>query len=177
MSAIWYESTSTSFIEMLMQVWTKILQCLQQMIQLRVQNMRSGWRTMFGVFSAASHVQTGKYRYHSIVSSLNSSLFLCYRTYCQCSLWNRHQAQPKSFLRHRPTWLICRSHRLHHRLLQSEQVSEDQFTGDWDVTRGNTYHAQVTWYAPQHHARTFRRSQWPPTIGRPNGKILVPSSF
>ncbi|KAI0296118.1 Sec7-domain-containing protein [Multifurca ochricompacta] len=31
-----------------------VLQCLQQMIQARVQNMRSGWRTMFGVFSAAS---------------------------------------------------------------------------------------------------------------------------
>ncbi|KAG8949407.1 guanine nucleotide exchange protein for ADP-robosylation factor [Tulasnella sp. 424] len=31
-----------------------ILQCLQQMIQLRVHNIRSGWRTMFGVFSAAS---------------------------------------------------------------------------------------------------------------------------
>ncbi|KAG6332941.1 hypothetical protein ID866_6147 [Astraeus odoratus] len=33
-------------------------QCLQQMIQARVQNMRSGWRTMFGVFSAASKVLT-----------------------------------------------------------------------------------------------------------------------
>jgi len=29
------------------------------MIQARVQNMRSGWRTMFGVFSAASKVLTG----------------------------------------------------------------------------------------------------------------------
>ncbi|KIK93499.1 hypothetical protein PAXRUDRAFT_144955 [Paxillus rubicundulus Ve08.2h10] len=35
-----------------------VLQCLQQMIQARVQNMRSGWRTMFGVFSAASKVLT-----------------------------------------------------------------------------------------------------------------------
>jgi brefeldin A-inhibited guanine nucleotide-exchange protein len=33
-----------------------VLQCLQQMIQARVQNLRSGWRTMFGVFSAASKV-------------------------------------------------------------------------------------------------------------------------
>ncbi|KIM61074.1 hypothetical protein SCLCIDRAFT_26213 [Scleroderma citrinum Foug A] len=31
-----------------------VLQCLQQMIQTQVQNMRSGWRTMFGVLSAAS---------------------------------------------------------------------------------------------------------------------------
>jgi brefeldin A-inhibited guanine nucleotide-exchange protein len=37
----------------------QVLQCLQQMIQARVQNMRSGWRTMFGVFQAASKVLTG----------------------------------------------------------------------------------------------------------------------
>jgi len=37
----------------------QVLQCLQQMIQLRAQNLRSGWRTMFGVFSAASKVLTG----------------------------------------------------------------------------------------------------------------------
>lgn len=36
-----------------------VLQCLQQMIQLRVQNLRSGWRTMFAAFSAASKVLTG----------------------------------------------------------------------------------------------------------------------
>ncbi|KAG8874344.1 guanine nucleotide exchange protein for ADP-robosylation factor [Tulasnella sp. 331] len=34
------------------------LSCIQQMIQLKVHNMRSGWRTMFGVFSAASKVLT-----------------------------------------------------------------------------------------------------------------------
>ncbi|KIO22636.1 hypothetical protein M407DRAFT_79006 [Tulasnella calospora MUT 4182] len=37
-----------------------ILQCLQQMVQLRVHNIRSGWRTMFGVFSAASKSLTGE---------------------------------------------------------------------------------------------------------------------
>ena len=37
-----------------------ILQCMQQMIQARVDNLRSGWRTMFGVFCAASKVNTGK---------------------------------------------------------------------------------------------------------------------
>ena len=36
-----------------------VLQCLHQMIQARVHNMRSGWRTMFGVFSASSKVLTG----------------------------------------------------------------------------------------------------------------------
>ncbi|GAA5995532.1 hypothetical protein JCM11641_001060, partial [Rhodosporidiobolus odoratus] len=33
-----------------------VLQCLYQMIQARVQNLRSGWRTMFGVFAAAAKV-------------------------------------------------------------------------------------------------------------------------
>lgn len=32
------------------------------MIQARAQNLRSGWRTMFGVFSAASKVLTGLYQ-------------------------------------------------------------------------------------------------------------------
>lgn len=36
----------------------KVLQCLQQMLQARYQNLRSGWRTIFAVFSAASKVQT-----------------------------------------------------------------------------------------------------------------------
>lgn len=36
-----------------------VLQCLNQMISARVVNLRSGWRTMFGVFSAASKVATG----------------------------------------------------------------------------------------------------------------------
>lgn len=35
-----------------------VLQCMQQMLQARVQNLRSGWRTMFAVFSAASKVTT-----------------------------------------------------------------------------------------------------------------------
>lgn len=47
-----------------------VLQCLQQMIQLRAHNMRSGWRTMFAVFSAASKVLTGK----RIVTSFSSRL-------------------------------------------------------------------------------------------------------
>lgn len=38
----------------------QILSCLQQMIQARVANLRSGWRTMFGVFCAASKVLTGE---------------------------------------------------------------------------------------------------------------------
>ncbi|KAK4049463.1 guanine nucleotide exchange protein for ADP-robosylation factor [Microbotryomycetes sp. JL221] len=33
-----------------------VLQCLLQMIQARVENLRSGWRTMFGVFAAAAKI-------------------------------------------------------------------------------------------------------------------------
>ncbi|KAF8655294.1 hypothetical protein AX16_003193 [Volvariella volvacea WC 439] len=54
-----------------------VLQCLQQMIQARFQNMRSGWRTMFGVFSAASRVPTEKIANSAfeIVTRLNKDHF------------------------------------------------------------------------------------------------------
>ena len=39
----------------------QVLQCLHQMIQARADNLRSGWRTLFGVFSAASKVHTGQF--------------------------------------------------------------------------------------------------------------------
>ncbi|KAI9509449.1 Sec7-domain-containing protein [Russula earlei] len=54
-----------------------VLQCLQQMIQARVQNMRSGWRTMFGVFSAASKVLTERITSSAfeIVTRLNKEHF------------------------------------------------------------------------------------------------------
>ncbi|KAG7096991.1 hypothetical protein E1B28_004386 [Marasmius oreades] len=54
-----------------------VLQCLQQMIQTRVQNMRSGWRTMFGVFQAASKVLTERIANSAfeIVTRLNKEHF------------------------------------------------------------------------------------------------------
>ncbi|KAF8076350.1 hypothetical protein FPV67DRAFT_1407470 [Lyophyllum atratum] len=54
-----------------------VLQCIQQMIQARVQNMRSGWRTMFGVFSAASKVLTERIANSAfeIVTRLNKDHF------------------------------------------------------------------------------------------------------
>ena len=58
--------------------FVQVLQCLQQMIQARVQNMRSGWRTMFGVFSAASKVLTGTW--HCKFCDVYYSLILAYRT-------------------------------------------------------------------------------------------------
>ncbi|QRV91209.1 Sec7 guanine nucleotide exchange factor [Ceratobasidium sp. AG-Ba] len=54
-----------------------VLQCLHQMIQTRVQNIRSGWRTMFGVFAEASKVLTESVAQHAfeIVSSINKDHF------------------------------------------------------------------------------------------------------
>ncbi|KAF9534357.1 hypothetical protein CPB83DRAFT_844112 [Crepidotus variabilis] len=54
-----------------------VLQCLQQMIQTRSQNLRSGWRTMFGVFSAASKVSTERIANSAfeIVTRLNKDHF------------------------------------------------------------------------------------------------------
>ncbi|KAF8165376.1 hypothetical protein B0H34DRAFT_793771 [Crassisporium funariophilum] len=54
-----------------------VLQCLQQMIQARAQNLRSGWRTMFGVFSAASKVVTERVANSAfeIVTRLNRDHF------------------------------------------------------------------------------------------------------
>ncbi|KLO19767.1 Sec7-domain-containing protein [Schizopora paradoxa] len=54
-----------------------VLTCLQQMIQARAHNLRSGWRTMFGVFSAASKVLTERIVNSSfeIVTRLNKEHF------------------------------------------------------------------------------------------------------
>lgn len=43
----------------------QVLQCLQQMLQARVNNLRSGWQTMLRVYSAASHVLTEKVVLHA----------------------------------------------------------------------------------------------------------------
>ncbi|KAJ3538200.1 hypothetical protein NM688_g6554 [Phlebia brevispora] len=54
-----------------------VLQCLQQMIQARANNLRSGWRTMFGVFSSASKVSTERIvsSAFEIVTHLNEKHF------------------------------------------------------------------------------------------------------
>ncbi|KAG9017973.1 guanine nucleotide exchange protein for ADP-robosylation factor [Tulasnella sp. 427] len=54
-----------------------ILQCLQQMVQVRGHNIRSGWRTMFGVFSAASKSLTERVANMAfeIVTRLNKEHF------------------------------------------------------------------------------------------------------
>ncbi|KAF8742029.1 hypothetical protein RHS02_04049, partial [Rhizoctonia solani] len=54
-----------------------VLQCLRHMIQTKVQNIRSGWRTMFGVFAEASKVLTESVAQHAfeIVSGINKDHF------------------------------------------------------------------------------------------------------
>jgi brefeldin A-inhibited guanine nucleotide-exchange protein len=41
-----------------------ILQCLNQMIKARADKIRSGWRTMFGVFTYAAKEKYGKFLTH-----------------------------------------------------------------------------------------------------------------
>ncbi|EST09310.2 Sec7 domain protein [Kalmanozyma brasiliensis GHG001] len=52
-----------------------VLQCLAQMIQSRADNIRSGWRTMFGVFSAAANVSSERVSAHAfdLVRHLNAN--------------------------------------------------------------------------------------------------------
>ncbi|KAF9075862.1 hypothetical protein BDP27DRAFT_1314622 [Rhodocollybia butyracea] len=81
-----------------------VLQCLQQMIQARVQNMRSGWRTMFGVFQAASKALTERIANSAfeIVTKLNrdhfadivrngafSDLVVCITDFCKVSKYQK----------------------------------------------------------------------------------------
>ncbi|KAI0284723.1 hypothetical protein BC826DRAFT_1055154 [Russula brevipes] len=81
-----------------------VLQCLQQMIQARVQNMRSGWRTMFGVFSSASKVLTERITNSAfeIVTRLNkehfaaivrygafADLMVCITDFCKVSKYQK----------------------------------------------------------------------------------------
>jgi brefeldin A-inhibited guanine nucleotide-exchange protein len=66
-----------------------VLQCLQQMIQLRVENMRSGWRTMFGVFTAASKVLTGAILHFQLDLAC---LIYCYQNVSLCRLLTSSQS-------------------------------------------------------------------------------------
>ncbi|WVQ96796.1 hypothetical protein IAU59_003903 [Kwoniella sp. CBS 9459] len=91
-----------------------VLQCLQQMLQARVQNLRSGWRTMFGVFSAASKVLTERvanyafelvqlvYREHfSLVVKYGSfsDLTTCITDFCKVSKFQKISLQAIEMVR------------------------------------------------------------------------------
>ncbi|KAN0064090.1 guanine nucleotide exchange protein for ADP-robosylation factor [Thecaphora frezii] len=54
-----------------------VLQCLDQMIQSRAANVRSGWRTMFGVFAAASNAASERVSAYAfdLVRELNDKHF------------------------------------------------------------------------------------------------------
>nr|ODN91502.1 guanine nucleotide exchange protein for ADP-robosylation factor [Cryptococcus depauperatus CBS 7855] len=91
-----------------------VLQCLQHMLQSRMQNLRSGWRTMFGVFSAASKVVTERvcnyafelvtlvYRdYFSLVVKFGSfsDLTTCITDFCKVSKFQKISLQAIEMVR------------------------------------------------------------------------------
>ncbi|BGP16437.1 hypothetical protein JCM10213_004007 [Rhodosporidiobolus nylandii] len=85
-----------------------VLQCLHQMIQARVQNLRSGWRTMFGVFAAAAKVPNERivHQAFDIVQRVNKEHFakiveygsfadltVCITDFCKISKFQRVSLQ------------------------------------------------------------------------------------
>ncbi|KAI5480603.1 sec7 guanine nucleotide exchange factor [Pseudohyphozyma bogoriensis] len=100
-----------------------VLQCLHQMIQARVQNLRSGWRTMFGVFSAAAKVLNERIAVQAfdIVQSVNKEHFsriiefgsfadltVCITDFCKISKYQRASLQAIEMLREViPMMLSC----------------------------------------------------------------------
>ncbi|KAI0326659.1 hypothetical protein GY45DRAFT_1258565 [Cubamyces sp. BRFM 1775] len=100
-----------------------VLQCLQQMIQARVHNLRSGWRTMFAVFSAASKAATERIASSAfeIVTRLNKDHFpsivrhgsfadltVCITDFCKVSKYQKISLLAIAMLRDIiPTMLEC----------------------------------------------------------------------
>lgn len=100
-----------------------VLQCLHQMIQARVQNLRSGWHTMFGVFSAASKVTNERIAVQAfdIVQRVNAEHFsrivlwgsfadltVCITDFCKISKYQRASLQAIEMLKEIiPMMLTC----------------------------------------------------------------------
>ncbi|GAA5886120.1 hypothetical protein JCM6882_004271 [Rhodosporidiobolus microsporus] len=100
-----------------------VLQCLHQMIQARVQNLRSGWRTMFGVFAAAAKVPTERIAVQAfeIVQRVNQDHFgkiveygsfadltVCITDFCKISKFQRVSLQAIELLKSLiPMMLAC----------------------------------------------------------------------
>ncbi|KAH9912627.1 Sec7-domain-containing protein [Epithele typhae] len=100
-----------------------VLTCLQVMIQARVQNLRSGWRTMFAAFSAASKAATEKIANSAfeIVTRLNKEHFtaivrhgsfadltVCITDFCKVSKYQKISLLAIAMLRDTiPTMLEC----------------------------------------------------------------------
>jgi brefeldin A-inhibited guanine nucleotide-exchange protein len=69
-----------------------ILQCLNQMIKARADKIKSGWQTMFGVFTFAAREPYGNWDY----------FLLMVRIYCQLRIREcKNDLQDKIFGRHR----------------------------------------------------------------------------
>ncbi|GAA5850525.1 hypothetical protein JCM8547_001904 [Rhodosporidiobolus lusitaniae] len=91
-----------------------VLQCLHQMIQARVQNLRSGWRTMFGVFAASAKVPNERIAVQAfdIVQRVNrehfskiveygsfADLTVCITDFCKISKFQRVSLQAIELLK------------------------------------------------------------------------------
>lgn len=63
-----------------------VLRCLIQMIQARGENIRSGWKTMFGVFTVAAREPYGKYIYNLS----RSAMLIVYRGNRESGIRKRH---------------------------------------------------------------------------------------
>ncbi|CAA7259735.1 unnamed protein product [Cyclocybe aegerita] len=125
-----------------------VLQCLQQMIQARAQNMRSGWRTMFGVFSAASRVLTAERIANSafeIVTRLNKDHFsaivqygafadltVCITEFCKVSKYQKISLLAIAMLRGViPVMLQCPECALAAENLSPEHTMDDSMIRFW----------------------------------------------
>lgn len=89
-----------------------VLRCLIQMIQARGDNIRSGWKTMFGVFSVAAKEPYGMSQF----SLIYVSLLTAYRGHCEYGIRTRHANLQHPLRRcdfaRRVRRLDCLSHRV-----------------------------------------------------------------
>jgi brefeldin A-inhibited guanine nucleotide-exchange protein len=86
-----------------------VLRCLIQMIQARGENIRSGWKTMFGVFTVAAREPYGKFVIHRILFPVANEV--C-RGYCQPCVRERYTSIQHTLWCRHLTRCIRRPHRL-----------------------------------------------------------------
>jgi len=106
-----------------------VLRCLIQMIQARGQNIRSGWKTMFGVFAVAGKEPYGMNpNMTAMVDLLTNS-----RIYRQPRIRKRHPSLQRSLWHCNLTRCLCRPHRLPDRILKEPEVPEEISASDRDI--------------------------------------------
>lgn len=124
-----------------------VLQCLHQMIQARVQNLRSGWRTMFGVFAAAAKatsertvvqafdlVQRVVAEHFSAVVEYGSfaDLTVCVTDFCKISKYQRVSLQAIELLKSLiPKMLTCPACPLSEAVLPEATATDDPMLKFW----------------------------------------------